>query len=96
MLPSLSAEEAAKASTAITQEGLICSTTPFIISQVSIPVSPSTPVVMVATLPISRLRDFQIADYTVQVNNKEFKFTPPHFNYGNVEKKIRNEELWQM
>lgn len=54
------------------------------------------PVVMVATLPISRLRDFQIADYTVQVNNKEFKFTPPHFNYVNVEKKIRNEELWQM
>lgn len=54
------------------------------------------PVVLVATLPISRLRDFQIADYTVQVNNKEFKFTPPHFNYVNVEKKIRNEELWQM
>lgn len=54
------------------------------------------PVVLVATLPITRLRDFQIADYTVQVDNKEFKFTPPHFNYVNVEKKIRNEELWQM
>lgn len=53
------------------------------------------PVVMLSTLPIRKLRDFQIADYQVQASDMEFKFTPPHFNYHNVVKKIKDEELWQ-
>lgn len=51
------------------------------------------PIVMVATLPIKKLRDFQLPGYQIQMQNGSFKFTPPHFNHENVEKRIRNFDL---
>lgn len=51
------------------------------------------PIVMVATLPIKILRDFQLPGYQIQMLNGSFKFTPPHFNHENVEKRIRNLDL---
>lgn len=53
-------------------------------------------VVLVCTLPIQSLRDFQLATYVVQQNDKRFKFTPPCFNHDYALKRHNDEELEDM
>ena len=50
-------------------------------------------VVLVCTLPIKSLRDFQLATYIVQQNDKRFKFTPPSFDHDIALKRFNDEEL---
>lgn len=50
-------------------------------------------VVLVCTLPIQSLRDFQLATYVVQQNDKRFKFTPPSFDHNLALKRHNDEEL---
>lgn len=55
-------------------------------------------VVLMSKLPISELRDFQLADYVVQQDNKRFKFTPPGYVHEYALKRHNDERIkkWQM
>lgn len=53
-------------------------------------------VVLVCTLPIDSLRDFQLATYVVQQNDKRFKFTPPSFDHCLALKRYNDEELEEL
>ena len=46
--------------------------------------------VIVGTIDIHSLREFQIKEYNLQKEDKSFKFTSPNFNRSVVEAKIRN------
>lgn len=50
-------------------------------------------VVLTSRLPINSLRDFQLASYGEQVNDKRFKFTPPGFDHGIALKRHNDEEV---
>ena len=51
-------------------------------------------VAVICTLPIDSLRDFQLATYVVQQNDKRFKFTPPCFDHSLALKRHNDEELY--
>lgn len=51
-------------------------------------------VVLVSTLQIKELRDFQLGTYIVQQDNKRFKFTPPGFDYDMALKRYNDEEVY--
>lgn len=51
-------------------------------------------VVLVCQLPIKALRDFQLAGYVVQQNDKRFKFTPPSFDHNIAFKRHNDENLY--
>lgn len=51
-------------------------------------------VVLVSTLKIKELRDFQLATYVVQQDNKHFKFTPPGFDHDMALKRYNDEEIY--
>lgn len=51
-------------------------------------------VVLVCQLPINALRDFQLAGYVVQQNDKRFKFTPPSFDHNMAFKRHNDENLY--
>lgn len=55
-------------------------------------------VVLMSKLPISELRDFQLADYVVQQDDKRFKFTPPGYEHEYALKRYNDERIksWQM
>ena len=50
-------------------------------------------VVLTCKLPISSLRDFQLASYGEQVNDKRFKFTPPGFDHDCALKRHNDETI---
>lgn len=50
-------------------------------------------VVLTSKLSISALRDFQLASYGEQINNKHFKFTPPGFDHDCALKRYNDEEV---
>ena len=50
--------------------------------------------ILVETIDINQLRDFQIKDYSLQKKDGRFKTTPPDFERSVVMKKIKQEELY--
>ena len=52
-----------------------------------------TPSVLIQDIDLSKLREFQIQEYIGQEANKDFKFTPPHFDKNNVKKRIDDEQI---
>lgn len=50
-------------------------------------------VVLTSRLPITSLRDFQLASYGEQINDKRFKFTPPGFDHDCALKRHNDEEV---
>lgn len=53
----------------------------------------SNTVVLTGRLPITSLRDFQLASYGEQINDKRFKFTPPGFDHDSALKRHNNEVI---
>ena len=53
----------------------------------------SNTVVLTSRLPITSLRDFQLASYGEQINDKRFKFTPPGFDHDSALKRHNNEVI---
>lgn len=51
----------------------------------------SNTVVLTGRLPITSLRDFQLASYGEQINDKRFKFTPPGFDHDSALKRHNDE-----
>lgn len=49
--------------------------------------------ILVETIDISALRDFQIKSYELQKSNYRFKTTPPNFESEIVMKKIKGENI---
>lgn len=49
--------------------------------------------VLVATLPIKRLRDFQLGGYSIQASDKLFKFTPPCFSHKCARMRYENKDF---
>ncbi len=49
--------------------------------------------IVVGSLPIKKLREFQRKDYYLQKDDSTFKPTPPDFNLLYVEKRIKNENI---
>lgn len=49
--------------------------------------------VLVATLPIRRLRDFQLGGYAIQKDDGLFKFTPPSFNHTYVRTRLEDKDF---
>jgi hypothetical protein len=50
-------------------------------------------VVLVEDIKIDQLREFQLKEYVLQKEDKNFKPTPPEFNVKNVIKRINNEDF---
>lgn len=50
-------------------------------------------IVLTSRLPITSLRDFQLASYGEQINDKRFKFTPPGFDHDCALKRHNDEEV---
>lgn len=50
--------------------------------------------ILVETIDINQLRDFQIKDYSLQKKDGKFKATPPDFKRAVVMKKIKQEQLY--
>ena len=53
----------------------------------------SNTVVLTGRLPITSLRDFQLASYGEQINDKRFKFTPPGFDHDCALKRHNDDSL---
>ncbi len=51
--------------------------------------------ILIETIDINQLRDFQIKDYSLQKKDGRFKTTPPDFERSVVMKKIKQEKLYQ-
>lgn len=49
--------------------------------------------ILIDTIDIAALRDFQIKEYELQKSNYRFKTTPPDFNKDLVMKKIKGEDI---
>lgn len=50
-------------------------------------------IVLTSRLPITSLRDFQLASYGEQINDKRFKFTPPGFDHDCALKRHNDEDI---
>ena len=50
-------------------------------------------IVLTSRLPITSLRDFQLASYGEQINDKRFKFTPPGFDHDCALKRHNDEVI---
>lgn len=47
--------------------------------------------VLVDDLDIDKLRDFQFKEHILQMDDKNFKMTPPDYDTDDVEKRMKNE-----
>lgn len=51
--------------------------------------------ILVDTIDIAKLRDFQLKEYVLQKKDGSFKTTPPNFDVRIIEKKIRNLPIYE-
>ena len=51
--------------------------------------------ILVDTIDVAKLRDFQLKEYVLQKQDGGFKTTPPNFDVEIIEKKIRKLPLYE-